>query len=581
MVEMEKLVKNLSKFHCNLAIISTSLTFFLISISLIAVNGAPTSGYESSIYLITPSIFWVSMLLGIFNSICILNSCTYSNHKKMWHIAYFQLIFINILILSLYSMRGYVYLERCDTLTYMGLAIDILNKGVCNNNLYPFISLLLSQISLLSNISILGISKFLPSLFSLIYLLSIYNWSKSIIDDDRFFSSCVIASCPIFFAWFSTTIYHMLLSILFLPIFFYCIQRNSDYRFRIISIILGIVFPFFHPITAIMLLIFILTIYIFYEVILNMRSNISLDLILFYFISLCTWFISQYILMRNLSGLILQIIGSLEITSSAMEAQSNLEKLGLIFSLKTILLTSSDEIVYFIISILVILYLVTNRKNMREYSVIVIGVSFFIGNFLYAILFLFSNAHSPIRLINLNANMVFAPILVGYALYNIKVYNIKYEKVLITLIMILFISCLFSLYQSPFVNRPNDQVTLSELSGTDWLIKQKNTNINTAGILTLPERFADMIYGHAFLLGRRDLNNDINIQSAMLQNGNYLSIPSSRYLILSRLDIEAYTNVWKELKLYTKESFTNIDNSRNILNIYNNGGLKSFLIIIK
>src|SRR5659263_270249 len=167
------------------------------------------------------------------------------------------------LAISLYALRGYVlYYGRGDIASYVGQVKDIITYGYTNNNIYPISAILISQICQLTNISVIGISKYLPSLFFTIYVLSIYCWSKSLIPDKKFVLLSLIASTPIFFAGFSTSIFNELLAVLTLPLFFHCLQKSPDIRFKILCIIMLLLYPFFHPMVAIFVFFYLAVIFI-------------------------------------------------------------------------------------------------------------------------------------------------------------------------------------------------------------------------------------------------------------------------------------------------------------------------------
>jgi hypothetical protein len=284
---------------------STVVTFLLLSYSLLVIASTPVTSYELSIYSQTPAIFWVAVLSGLLNGLFLISLQIYlGENRRMWILGLFEAVFCNCLVISLYALRGYVsYLGRGDVSTYIGYAKDINDYGHFGDNFHPVTSILISQLSQLANFSVTSVSKFVPSFFFAIYVLSIYCWSKSTISDRRFVMSSVMASTPVFFAWFSTSIYHQVLSVWTLPLFFYLLQRNSDYRFRVFCIIFSIIYPFFHPITGLVFFLYLLVWFLserFIDVSATKIKNVSGSLLLVSFAGLVAWFIQQYALLRSI-----------------------------------------------------------------------------------------------------------------------------------------------------------------------------------------------------------------------------------------------------------------------------------------
>ena len=159
--------------------ISTTISFLFLSCALLAVAKNPTSGYEISIYSATPLIFWIALILGLLNGVILVFLSFNDKIEKMRIIGMFEIIYCNFLLLTLYALRGYVYIERSDTLSYIGYAKEISNLGYfSSNNFYPIIGILTSQLSQITNQPHLLLSQYLPALFFIFYIFSIYLIKK-------------------------------------------------------------------------------------------------------------------------------------------------------------------------------------------------------------------------------------------------------------------------------------------------------------------------------------------------------------------------------------------------------------------
>jgi hypothetical protein len=570
------IINNLYKFIILLANLS------LIYILLVLMN-APASGYESSIYLDTPITFWIIICLNyLVGFTSILLSLPKKDHQ-MWLLGFFELLFSSFLIISLYALRNYTfYFARVDPGTYIGMANDICIYGfIPPYNFYPFESIFISIISELTRIPIISISNYLPELFYICYLLYVYSWSKALINDIRFVSYSLLAATPIFFSGYVISIFHQTFSVLMIPLFLYSLQKMSDPRFKFISILILIIYPFFHPLTSIFIIAYLIILFTTERFISSPKLSFSMTLISLSIIAFLAWFINQYILLRSTSLILLRLFDVLDSPKTINYAASYADKLGVMTAMRSLLIMTTDEIIYIVLS-LILTYLLIFKIRKSNYRVrfLPLIICFFLGNIFLITIFFASNIHVPDRLINLNVNMVFTPIFVGLILYifsnNKK--NLISGLVLISILLSWSLS-MFSLYPDPSSMRPNDQTTLSEISGMNWLISQKDPDIETADILTPVHRYVDLLYGYVHTLDRINQYGRINLPNHFgLSTKNYFPMDKDRYLVISIYDKYAYLNIWQELNRFNINDFNRLDLCINTYKIYENGGFQTRLI---
>jgi len=559
---------------------STIISFLILSYALLAVADTPTRGYELSIYSSTPIIFWIAIVFGLVNGLFLITSDLYGKMGKMWMVGLFQIVFCNCLVISLYALRGYVCL-RYDPMSSVGLAKDLYSYGFFGKNIYPISSILIATFSQFMGVPVLLISNYLSSVFFIIYIISIYCWSKSLISDRKFILCSLIASTPIFFAWFTTAIYPMLVSVLTIPFFFYCLQRNIDYRFRLFSIIWLIIYPLFHPITAIMIFLYLTTTFIYERIWsrLDEKGNqISTTLIIVSFVTVAGWFIWQYSLLSVFRIVFFQFLGILETRTTLSEARFYLFELGIMNALRSFLLMVADEIIYYFIT-LIAFFILLRDKRFKE-KIIPTALCVVVGSFFILIVSIFARLHSFNRFINLNTNMVLTPTLIGYVLYKSLLNNEKIKTFLILgLIFISSFTAIFSLYPSPITILPNYQVTISDVSGMEWLINRKKLEVKTADLKSPVFIYSNLIYGLDFRLGRNDLRPALEIPYHFgFGKDNIFPIDEDRYLVIMEFDLEAYTKVWKDLDKFRKEDFIKVDYCTNVYKIYENGEFRSYFV---
>jgi len=565
----------------NIYKVTTTISFLLLTCSLIQILNNQVQGYEFSIYSHESSFFFISSIIGIFNGIYLILLTIYENKKELWIIGLFEILFCNLLILSFSILKGYLLSNRGDVMIYIGLARDISISGhFSDSNVYPLMSIFTSSISQLSKISVLTIAQYISCLFFGLYELSIYCLSKSVFPNKSYVLFSVISSVPIFFAWFSNNMYYMVLATFMIPLLMYCTLKSSSSRFKILSIILYIINPFFHPITSVLIVTYIFVYYVFERKISDINKNniISNNYLILVFVVIIFWFISEYILLNNFISLIYQVLESLDLYNqtniympSSNQAMYYYNALGVFTSIRTFLLMNMDEIIYYTLFLFIFVKIIKNKCDYTK-NIILINFCLFAGTLLLLALFFTSRVHTPGRLLNLNPNMILTPILIGYLAHNYYS-NRKFVKtaLILFLIMCSIITPIFSLYPSPLTMRPNEQITIQELNGENWLISKKDLNTTALGIMNSPYNFGVMMFGKNSMFDRKDLPSYYEIpQFYNKTNEKPIIFNKSFYMVISKMDILTYTQLWKGISSYSDENFRVIREGRNY-QIYNNG----------
>lgn len=555
----------------------TSISFLLISYSLLLIGKKPVTGYEISIYSSTPLIFWVALVFSLINGMFLLLSSAPTKSSNKFNIGFFQIIFCNILLVLLPTLKNYVLIMgRGDNADYVGYAMDVSIYGyIPNYNFYPFSSVLISQISQILNASVLEVSRYTPSLFIILYMLSIYCWAKSFKQDQNFITYSIIASIPLFFAWFFATIYYMLISTLILPLLFYTINKNKDFRYRVIVVLLCLVLPFTHPIISLIFLLYLICMH-FEETLSNKPRKVSLPLIMIFLITSSIWFLAQYALTKNAIIILEQIENTLLQRGSDTTltvATGYLNKLGYLTAVKSLLTMAFDELMYYIFSLLSILFIFKNSER----SLKSVSFCFIFGSIFYIFLFISSQAHTPYRFINLDANMIFTPLLLGYLMIILRK---QYRMVLTLIITLSIITTMASLYQSPITTYPNDQFTAYDISGGKWLLDSKSENIPTITLLSPLNRYSSLIYGSSYTSVHK---SSIRPWSSFPTNLSSLEIgifPANftQYFSITQYEKQAYTTVWKGVGQVNESSLISLNSCKNVYHIYDNQEFSTYLV---
>lgn len=559
------------------AIMVTTLSFFIISIALLSLNDTPVNGFELSIYQKTPLVFWIAMIIGLING-GLLFFGYYKLNKKLWVIGLFEILLCNAIILSLNDLRGFIYLQRTDPLSYLGYSKDILLYGsIPEYNFYPLNSLLISFTSVITNLKLIESIQLFPVLFLTIYILSIFAWSKSISHERKFIAAMAFASFPILFAWFVPPIYYETLCVLMLPIFLYYLQKGEsrNIRYIIITLILFLFFTFGHILVAIGLFLFMIIIYMIERWTKLERKTVTISLLLFSGLILFIWIATQAALANSAMIILKSMFSFGSNMTTFIDFENTSSKLGILNTLQSLLACTIDDIIFVLLSIWAAKIIFRNswRTNpITKYLACFIGGAIFI-----MALIIMTFTHNPFRLINLNFIMVFTIPLVGFLVFHkLKHGKVTTVRFIILLILISIIASTFSIYQDPMQMSPNATITISEASGANWYINQRDHEINTSILQTSISRFADMIYGHVYTLYDASIiekSTSSHFTTIMSSNETI----ENTYLIISEFDEEAYTNVWQDSNRFNDNDFQALSFSTMIDKNFDNGGFHCYL----
>jgi len=566
------------KFHIsnrNLILI-TAFSFFIISLALVSLHETPVNGYEISIYQKIPFIVWIAIIFGLING-GFLFFRYYGLEKKLWAIGLFEILLCNAILISLNFLRGSIYLGKGDSLTYLGYSKDIILNGFLPQyNFYPSISLLISSTSVITNLTGIELVQLLPAFFLTVYLLSIFVWSKSLSHKRGFIAAMLFASLPLFFATFIPPIIYEALCVLMIPIFLYSLQKSKSKDIRYISIIC-VFFVFFtlgHPLVSLALLLYMIIIFVTERFFRLEKKTVTGPLLLFSSVVFFIWIANQAVLVNSITITLNQMISGPSQTALT-DFEGFASKLGLLTTVQSILSSTIDDIIFILLSIWAIILIWKNAW--RTNSITPYFACFIGGTILLATLIVTTN-QSPSRFVNLNFNMIFTIPLVGFLLYQKqKNGKVTLVRLILFLIVVSLIVSISSIYQDPIQMTPNGTITISETSGVNWFINQKNATIGILTVYTEPSRFADMIYGHIYSQNHAEsfIKKDPGNHFTSIMSSNK-TIENS-YLIISSYDRDAYTTLWQNVNRYEEKDFQALPLSNMINKNFDNGGFSCYI----
>lgn len=574
-----------------------SFTLIIISSSISYLN--PVKGYELSIYESTPILVWIFLIMSIAGGFTIILHQIYTEEYKssnFWLMGFFLVILNRVTLLYIPYIRGY-YTWNGDNITHFGLVKSILHTGYVPCDIfYPITHILLSISISISGMPIELIVNHSTGLFSIFYAVSIYLLATVVLQsrDAQLLSAAAISG--VLFNGYDVYVMPNGWSIMYLPfvffIFFSLLNSNkSSVKYTLLLVILLILYPFFHPLSSAIIILFFITIgfsMIFLYIIGEKKKHDINRLLDFFPIKLIaielTIFLSWIMTFQGFNVNIINLYNSITKghgPDALVQMAEKLDKINIhgIDFLNLIIKIMGDDIIFLVLSIIAVIIIFKNKEDRKgSYNLIIIlGIIFTIGIIYLAYLFNIIPGLGNIGSERLLAYLViFTPLPVGHTFKNL-IGKKKYAGIIICLVIVIIASTIsiFSLYSSPYILRPNIQVTQMDIYGMSWFFENKDRNISDTGIMSPSYRFADAILGIDEVLKRSDIKHYF---PQIPDHFNYSfnkslgkSYTQDKYSVITMLDRTIYDTVWKTIGRFHKQDFDKLESDSTVDKLYSNG----------
>lgn len=566
-----------------------TLLYVLTILSLAIMSYNHATGYELSIYNPIQTV-WVLLILSSLGGINLVVYFWFSDKltKNILIITLFLILINNFIILSMKNLRGYVFYGNADALTHMGYVRDIVSNGYISlDNIYPVTHILIGYISLVSNISTLEIANYIVPLLSILYILFIYILSIRIFNNRILAIPIILSSTVFIFSFFHTDLKPQFISLMTIPLILYFLYSTKEIHLKIPLILLIILTPFFHPFTNLFFIISIfLVITLSYS--LKIRYNESCRIVWhLLFISIVTFvfWVSSF---NRVWGSSIVKLGSwlkgdvvAPITSGV---PTIFEKLNL-SSVEIIeLLTKLFGHIIIFVGVSSI-YIIGPLRKDRKYFILSI---FFLSGILLQLTIMSGGIGLKVHRA-LSYATILSPIFVGSFFYHVK--NIYSGKTIGCVVIMLIVSLSWligalSIYPSPFIMLPNDQVTKADVYGAEWFYKYKN-DMTRFIYLNVGIRFAHLTIGVDNTTKRSDISPYTTEKRNIIPDHfNYLrnewlgqSFKRDMYMTISEYDKQLYTiGPWRPVGRFTYDDFDKLNYDQTVNHIYDNRGNNIYYI---
>jgi len=225
----------------------------------------PATGYETSLVEAYPPLFWLSFTVGLTVVIVVfvLSSLVESPH---WAPAFGLLAAFYAIFFFLPLHRGYRLYGRASTdgLAHLGIVKEAIATGSLEV-FYPVEHLLIAELSALG-VPFRVARYLLPYVLTLLFIAGMGVLIRALTADEHALGAGFCAATPLVFTYHQIQINPFLLSFLLFPLVVFLFERTratSDWRHRISYVLVGIGIVFFHPMTAVFLLILVVSTLVF------------------------------------------------------------------------------------------------------------------------------------------------------------------------------------------------------------------------------------------------------------------------------------------------------------------------------
>lgn len=581
------------------------ICFFFIIIGNILAFLNPQQGYELSFYSSTPGIIFILIGICILGGIIIIFHQAYYEYyrtTKFWLIGLFLLLITRISILYLPYIRNY-YCWMGDNSTHFGIVKEIISGGYVNQtNFYPFVHIFLAEFQIFTSMPIEFTINHSTAFLSVLFILSTYLLAKSIFTDEKPILLTLAATGCVIFSQYEMYLMPNGWSCLYLPFALYLILKsiNSEncFSFKILAIIVMIMYPFFHPLST-LLLIFLLILIIIFQYLIKIpqisgaqkdRPRINTPWILLSIISVVwiPWLISFRIFEKNIENIISSIITG-ETIDVIGGISGKLDKMNLNTIDFTILFLKQfgDELIFLVLFLIGLVIIFKYSKLFKNFeNIIILALVVFFFGMLY-FLYLFSIFPG---LGSFNAQRIISYIILTTPIFTgiVYTYATSKRKIFINILCVFIIILpplltLFAIFPSPYIYNPTPEITQMDLKGMNWTFTFKDIDIPSLYIMSPPNRFADIILG---INGRNERPDIGKYVYRMPDHFNYNRNPNlgntyshNYYAVITKFDTIIYDTVYSPVGRFHNSDFKQLQIDNTVERIYSNNETTVYYIL--
>ena len=592
--------------------IAALIAYSLLVLIMITVIRVPRAGgFEVSIYDAYPMYFWLSIIVGT-----ILGEAMMIKHRNSkWSrslpfcAGFTAVICILAFLLFMPLIRGYAAYGNADTLTHIGHLRAIIRSGEIGSNPYPALHILAVAISMLTDIDVVKVSLFIPSLFTLFYSLTFYVMAKELLSSKGELAfALVLAVIPIF-GFYNLMFAPYPESFFLVPLFLFVYLKASRSKSRAIFILLttvmGVLLVTFHPLNVLLIILLLFVSGLsktmrtegFETVVRNPVTRLkngkpyAIILILFaLFIAWANWF---YVMVGSSASILDSITGKGNL--SEFQQHSNTiqgASPSIAETAKVVFEIYGVQIIFGILSIYAFSRILASRRWKSERAPLnraFICSEFMTFLFVYLAIFAFAITFGSGRIF-LYLGM-FGCLVISVALGDI--FNQRKDRpsnplpvrkaLAVLALLALLTTSVFGLFWAPTNRTATLQVTEGEFAGMMLFFEIRDGTISNLQVGIAPYRFSHAIYGtDSPMINIGDESPYSAPDHLGYDNHNSFSdsYDGPRYLLTSERGRTYWPSVWPEFESkwrFSPQDFEHLELDNGVCHVLSNGDLDLYL----
>ena len=572
-----------------------------VTLAVVLAHRSPAAGYELSIYASTPfPVMWL-LLLSLAGGVAIvLHELSTSRYRegRTYLLGFAVILLSATAFLCLPIIRNYVASTGADQFGHTGFVLDILRTGHLGERLvYPVIHSLLAQIASVTGLSALQVVNLNTALVLPVFMLMAYLLATAVLPNKgqrllvALIAGGTMAGISRYYLVPNTW------SILMLPLLFYCYFNKDRIPFKVLLFALLVVYPFFHPISSVVIMVSLSAMELPKPVYARLLKWLGMGVppwmesrpvvwpILLEAAVFFPWVTTRESFQSNIRGFwdgLVNFAGAQGVQEAGQDlAKANVQGLDI---LALLVKMHGELLIFLVLAILAAIVLIKQlRLGIRDsakYRLLLFGV--WIP--LIVILFLADFVGLPA------ARMLAADRMLGYveiccipfvalALWEIirgtrasRLAGVVTYGVIIVALLLNFLGH----YASPYLVRPNQQVTHRDMTGMIWYMEGKDPAVPAYCVMVLPERFSQATVGIKVTRLRLDWGSDWQLGTHFGYD-NYTTVREQYdrdiYININRLDKVAYQTVWRSLDRFNDADYEMLEQDPTVDRIYSNGGM--------
>jgi len=580
--------------------------YSLIALVMTTVIRIPRAGgYEVSIYDAYPMYFWLSVIVGTILGMALMIQHRNSNWRRSvpFCAGFTAVICILAFLLFMPLIRGYSAYGDGDTLTHIGYAKEIIRNGEISSNAYPALHILAAAIAMLTNIDVVKVSLFIPSLFALFYVLTFYVMAKELLGSKGELAfALVLAMVPIF-GFYNLMFAPYPESFFIVPLFLFVYLKASRSKsraiFALLTTVMGGLLVIFHPLNVLLIILLLFVSGLsrtmrtegFETVVRNPVTRLENEkpyaTILILFTLFVVWANWVYVMVGELALILDSIAGKGNLSEFQQHSNTILRASPSIAeTAKVVFEIYGVQIILGILSIYAFSRILASRRWKSERAPLnraFICSEFMTFLFVYLAIFAFAFTFGSVRIF-LYLGM-FGCLVISVALgeiFNQRRYKpsdpLPVRKVFAVLALLaLLTTSVFGLFWAPINRNATLQVTEGDFAGMTLFFEIRDGTISTLELGIYQQRFSDAIYGPNSPRTNFAVPDHFGYDS---HNSFSDSSDGPRYLLISENGRTYWPSVWPEFESrwrFSPQDFGHLEIDNGVGRVLSNGDLDLYL----